>query len=914
MPVLEYIIERLNFKHLFKVCAFHGGQVKLYREYKLLDSPLTVEYIKVFRGASFFSEYPTILIRLDLGEYDEVFSNSIKGLYEKLRAILPSLVEHKCSPGKRGGFFQRVRHGTLLGHIMEHVALELQNLAGMNVSYGKTRSTLKKGVYNVVMGFEDEIAGLFAAKAAFNLVTSLLIGTPFDVDAIIATLIEIREERLLGPSTRAIVDEADKRGIPWQRLDEYNLVQLGTGKYAKRIKATITGNTSLVGVEMAENKLFTCRMLKDSGIPVPETTEAHSCEELFEFAEKFHGPVVLKPLNGSFGRGLRKGLENKEQLKSAYDKLSDKEERVLCQREVTGKTYRLLVINYSFVAAVELEAPYIVGDGEKTLVELIEKLNGEQGREVGDKGSLSIVNFDDLTADILEERGMDGTSVPEAGEMIILKNSGNPRLGGKATDVTDLVHPYNIFCAERAAKALELDVAGVDIVSPSIECPINENGGKVLGVSAAPDFRMHHSPWKGVSRNAAGSFVDTLFPEGSPTRIPLFSVTGSAGKTIAVNLIKHVLKQRGLTVGNTSTEGLYVDDVCLVEGDTTYSEHVSMLLKDKSIECAILETSREGILRSGLGYKFADFGIVLNMFNEHIGKDDIEFLEDMAYAKAVVAEQVYDGGFAVLNADDALIIEMMDRAYSNVALFSRDYQNKILREHTDNGGLGVVLDGCKLIILHQRDRKWIADLSDIPLTFGSRAEAMYDSLLAATAALFAFGMNPDELRAGLTTFIPDRKNLPGRMNMMEIRDFKVLLDYAHNVISMEYLRQFLASFSGTIRGVVDVPGDKSDEEIREIGKKAWESYDFLYFYEGHDMRGRKEGEIVTLLKEGALQGGAGEEKIRLFNKPEAAWTAGLEASGAGDTVVILSGRSGESIEAIDRFVAAKINLESEGEL
>lgn len=875
--------------------------IEEYREYVLQEGPLQVRNIQVMHGANYFSAGPIVKIRLDLGKYNEVYSNLIPGFPEKLEKILPSLTSHFCSVGKEGGFLLRVNEGTLLGHVIEHVSIELQTLAGMNAGYGKTRSTLEEGVYNIIFRYLDEVAGVYAGKAAVNLVNSLLTDTAFEVQPIVDALIDIREKRLFGPSTQAIVNEAEKRKIPTLRLDAYNLVQLGTGKYHKRIRATITSDTSLIAVETADNKYLTNLMLSDAGIPVPETLRTDKIDEAVAFFEKFQKPVVLKPCEGYLGKNLAVNLKNKNEVMAAFLNAKEFDENVLIQPFVEGKSYRLLVIGYKFVAASELTPPCITGNGKNTIKELIAFLNEDPQRQPGDKGKLTTVEFDEITENLISEKGYTRETVLPKGKQLALKISGNMRLGGSAKDVTELIHPFNIFLAERAAKVIGLNVAGVDFICNDISKPITENGGVIIEVNAAPDFRMHLNPTIGNCRNVAANVLDILFPENIKTRVPIFSITGTAGKTMMVSLLNYCLTREGHVTGVTTTDGLYIGGKCLMKGDMTYSEHVNLVLKDPTIDCAILETAREGILRRGLGYKFADFGVVLNMYDDHVGADDIKYVDDLAYAKSVVAEEVYESGYTVLNADSTLVLEMRSRLYSKAILFSKYNDNAEVQAHILKGGMAVYISEGAVFLAVNSVAAEIIKLKEIPLTFEEKARLTYDQILATVACLAAYGIANEKIAQYLKEYIPSFENIPGRMNFFNVRNFRVMLDNAHNYDNFKGIKEFLSYSKEYKIGVIDAAGDRSDEEIIRLGSVAAETYDEIILYEGTDDRGRQRGEITSLLKKGARQNNFPEEKISLFNDHSEALKEGLKRGKENTLVVIITSAFQESHQIISEF-------------
>lgn len=875
--------------------------IKKCEDYQIEDGPLKIENLHILEGANYFSGGPVVIIRLNLGSFDEIFTSQIEGFYDKLSTMLPTLYEHHCSENKKGGFLFRVHEGTLLGHVLEHVAIELQTLAGMDVAYGKTRSTLVHGVYNVIFRFFDEVAGVYASKAALNLINAILQNIEFDVFEIIQNLILIREYRLFGPSTQAIVDEADKREIPWLRIDSYNLVQLGTGKYHKNIRATITSDTNFIAIETADNKYLTTLMLKDAGIPVLETIRPKNCEEVISFWKTIEKPITIKPCNGNLGQYIKHNLNAEVEITEAYQWVQEFDDDILVQPYAAGKNYRLLVIDYKLVAAVEITPPFIIGDGNSTIQQLIDELNKDPERQYGDKSKLTKVVVDQITEKILADKKLTVASVLPLDQFLFLKISGNPKLGGSSKDVTYEVHPFNKFLVERACKTIGLNIGGVDILASSIDNSILSNGGIVLEVNAAPDFRMHINPTIGQPKNVAAALITMLFPANTKSRIPVISITGTVGKTITANLINYCLSQEGYQTGLTNTEGLFIRNQRLMQGNMTFPAHVNLVLKDATIDCAILETSVEGILRRGLEYKKADIAIVLNVHEDHVGNDDIKYVEDLAYAKAVVAEEVYDAGYSILNADSALVLEMKKRINANIVLFSVQKQNKAILEHLAKGGFCVVIENNFIVIKHTLNTIQVVSIKEIPLMFGGKAHFMLENLLATVAALYVFGIPTENIKMHLISFDCNNQNLMGRLNFVAIKDLQLLLDYAHNEVSFEGLKDFLSQYEHYKIGVIDAPGDRPDDTIRTLGRIAAETYNEIIFYEGFDLRGRTTGDITALLKEGAIATGFDANKINTFTNPQQAWKTALDKGKANQLIVILSGRNELTMELLDSY-------------
>lgn len=864
--------------------------------YELIQGPIKLLHHEIMYGANYFSAGPIVLLKVDLGEYDEVFTNDIPGFYSRLKSILPSLYDHHCSIGEKGGFLKRVEEGTLLGHVTEHVSIELQTLAGMDVAYGKTRETQKKGIYNVIYRFFDEFAGLYAGKAALNLVNSCLLGLEFDTGPVIKTLITIREIRLLGPSTQAIVDEAHNRKIPSIRLDKYNLVQLGTGKYQKRIRATITSDTNFIAVETADNKYLTNLMLKDAGLPVPESIITKDISSVLGFQKKINRPVTIKPLEGYRGEGVSNNLSSEEEILKAWEWAKSYDDDIIVQPTIDGNIYRLLVINYEFCAGVKLVPPQIVGDGKRTVQQLIDDVNAVQNRGVGDKCKLTQIKADDITMHILEARKMDLNTVLPLNEVLLLKTSGSMRLGSSAIDITDEIHPFNKFLVERAAKVIGLNVAGIDIIAPNLKESILDNNGEIIEINAAPDFRMHINPTIGKRRNAPVKLVDMLFPENTRSKIPLISVTGTVGKTVTVHLLAHCFARMGQRVGLTSTEGLYITDKCLMKGDMTYPEHVNLVLKDPTIDTAVLETSREGILRRGLGYEFSDIGIVLNLYDDHVGSDDIKYIEDLAYAKSVVAEQVYDDGHSILSADYPLVLDMESRVYSKTAYFSKNGRTEQIMKRIKNGSPAAFIENGYIILVKNSREIHAINLSELPITCSNQAKYCYESLLSAVLAMFISGFDKNEINDCLMTFVPDNINIPGRMNIFKDSSRTIIVDYAHNMPGFLCLKEYLENFKQHKLGIVDVPGDRSDEEIKAIGKISALIFDEVIFYEGIDLRGRENGELTSLLKQGAIETGFPEEKLSLTLKPKIAWQSAIAPERSNSIITIITGIPDETVK------------------
>ena len=635
---------------------------------------MKIREIRAMRGPNYWSirRHFLIVMKLDLEEMEESPTNLIDGFSARLEKMFPTMYAHECSEGHAGGFFKRVQDGTWMGHVIEHIALEIQTLAGMDVGFGRTRSTSEHGVYNVVFSYMEEKVGIYAAKAAVRIAQALADGVEYDLEEDLQKMREIREDERLGPSTGSIVQEAAARGIPWIRLNRHSLVMLGYGVNQKRIQATVTSETSSIAVEIACDKEDTKNLLEAANIPVPRGRIIYDQEDLENAIESIGYPLVIKPVNGNHGRGATINIRNKEEAIEALAAAKRISRAVICEKFVTGFDHRVLVINYKFVAAAKRTPAMVTGDGKHTIQQLIDEVNKDSRRGYGHEKVLTAIKVDDMTMNILQEKNMTLESVLSAGETLYLKSTANISTGGTATDVTDQVHPHNVFMAERIARIIGLDICGIDIMTDDISEPISDTGGAILEVNAAPGFRMHLAPTDGLPRNVAEPVIDMLFPPGTAFKIPIVAVTGTNGKTTTTRLTAHIAKTAGHKVGFTTTDGIYIQNIMMQRGDCTGPQSAEFVLKDPTVDFAVLETARGGILRAGLGFHQCDIGIVTNVAADHLGLKDINSLEDMARVKSIVPEAVMPTGYAILNADDELVVGMAKGLKCNIAYFSMD--------------------------------------------------------------------------------------------------------------------------------------------------------------------------------------------------------------------------------------------------
>ena len=866
---------------------------------------------QTLRGPNYWSIHrqKLIVMRLDLEDLADKPSAQIPGFYEALVEVLPSLVEHFCSPGCPGGFLSRVKEGTMMGHIVEHVALELQVLAGMQVGFGRTRETSTAGVYRVVIEYLDEQAGRYAARAAVRLCQSIVETGYYshqELDKDLQDLQKLWADAALGPSTETIVREAEARGIPWFPLSSRDLIQLGHGVHQKRIQATLSERTGILGVELAGDKEATKKILASSGVPVPSGTVIDYADELERAIADVGGfPVVIKPLDGNHGRGITLDIENWEQAETAYDTATAISRPVIVERYYQGSDHRVLVVNGKVVAVSERVPAHVVGDGTSTIAELIEWTNRDPHRGEGHDNNLTRIEVSEITWRLLERQGYTLDTVLAAGETCYLRATANLSTGGIAVDRTDDIHPENTWMAERVAKIIGLDIAGIDIVTPDISRPLQEVGGVVVEVNAAPGFRMHVRPSQGISRNVAAPVLDMLFPSGSSSRIPIIAVTGTNGKTTTTRLIAHIFKQCQRVVGYTTTDGIYIGDYLVEKGDTTGPQSAHLILKDPTVEVAVLETARGGILRSGLGFDACDVGVVLNVQADHLGIGDVETLADLARVKSVVAEAAQPGGYAVLNGDDPLVAAAAEHVQAQVAYFTLDPENPIVRAHTEQGGLAAVYENGYLSILKGSWTLRIEPAVNVPLSMGGRATFMIANVLAASLAAFAQGVSIENIRAALLSFQASVSQTPGRMNLFDLGSYHVLVDYAHNPAGYVALGSFVKSWPGERIGVIGGPGDRRDSDLQTLGELSAGIFNRVIVKEDDDPRDRCRGEAAALIGAGLQQANPSCQYETIFDETGAI-SAALETATPGSLVVILPADVGRAIAMIESHQLATV--------
>ena len=863
---------------------------------------MKIAELKALRGPNYWSvrRGKLIQMKLDLEEMEQKPTNLIPGFRENIEKLIPTLYEHRCSELKPGGFLERVDEGTWMGHVIEHVALELQTLAGMDMGFGRTRGTGKEGEYFVVFDYMEEAVGLYAARSAFRICEALIAGKSYDIDADVQEMRELREKTRLGPSTGSIVDEAAKRGIPFIRLNKSSLVQLGYGVNQQRIRATIAGTTSCIAVDIAGDKDDTKNLLEDAQIPVPKGSIIRDADELKEAIDSIGYPCVLKPLNGNHGKGATTNIENFEQALTALEAAQKYGSRVICEKFITGYDFRLLCVNFKFVCAALRTPASVTGDGENTIQWLIDETNKDERRGYGHEKVLTQIRPDSFTTKILAEKGYTLESVPPKGELVLVKPTANLSTGGTSTDVTEEVHPSNIFMAERISKIIGLDICGIDIMAPGLEVPIAENGGAVLEVNAAPGFRMHIEPSEGIPRNVAEPVIDMLFPKENTGRIPIIAITGTNGKTTTSRITAHIAKTAGYKVGYTTSDGVYIQNQMMMKGDCTGPLSSQFVLKDPTVNFAVLECARGGILKSGLAFRHCDIAIVTNVTNDHMGLGGIDNITQMAKVKAVVPETVYKHGYAILNADDDLVYDMRKGLECNVALFSMDENNPRIKKHCKKGGLASVFENGFVTIMKGTWKIRVQKVTDIPITYGGKAVHNIMNTLPAILACYIYRhIKVSDIKLALETFIPSPSQTPGRLNLFQFKNFKFLADFAHNPAGLQLLCDFVSKLDGTPKvGIISGTGDRRDEDIRELGAISARYFDEIIIRQDKHLRGRTAENIVDLLVEGIKSEKGKEIPLTVILNEKEAIMYAYNSAKPGSLITIMCDVVAEAIDLI----------------
>ncbi len=842
---------------------------------------------RALRGPNYYSRYLTIFMRLDIEGLEERPSDTIEGIVERTVELIPSLQEHRCSVGRPGGFLERMSRGTWAGHVVEHVAIELQNLIGFSVGYGKTVDSYDPGIYNVIYRYRDEACGLAAGVEAVDIVDRLFHGREIDLQAAIDRLKVVRDANMLGPSTAAIVEAAKERNIPYIRLGETSHIQLGHGCRQQQFQATVTCKTNIIGYGIADDKDWTKKVLGDAGIPVPEGYVCSSVEEALEAAEYVGYPVVTKPLAGNHGRGITTDISDASALREAFRIAEARHNQVVVERFIKGEDHRLLVIDGKLVAAARRRAAHVVGDGTSTLRELVDHTNSDPRRGVGHENLLTQIKIDEQSHRLIDQQGWSMESRIPKGEVVYLKATANLSTGGTATDVTDDVHPEVRYAAERMARLVGLDIIGIDLLAETMSRPLEEQSAGVVEVNAGPGFRMHISPTEGPGRDVGKHVVDMLFPEGDDARVPITTVTGTNGKTTTVRMISHMLRHAGRQVGMACTGTIEIDNHVIMRGDYSGPQAAQIVLREPTVEHAVLEVARGGIMRRGLGFDACDVGVLLNIASDHLGEHDIYTLDELARCKSVVVDAVSESGTAVLNADDPRVLDARQWARGKVTLFSMNPESRPLRQHVREQGIGFTVSEGRIVMRQGHVEAEVIPLTDAPITFEGHAPFNVANAMAASAAAFALGLDLADIRMGLQTFNPTPGQLPGRTNLIQADGVRVLIDYGHNVPALTALDELVQSLHANRRiAVASAPGNRRDEDLIGLGAQLAKMHDALFICEP-DPRGRTVGEAAGLLSQGAESLGKNSCRVEVVLSEYDAVEKAFDHASEGDLLVLL---------------------------
>ncbi len=869
---------------------------------------MKISTTNIFVGPNIYANFPVLRYELDLGILEDwpsmkLGENFVSGLVN----AVPSLQTHGCSYGVEGGFIRRLREdeGTWMGHIWEHVAIELQNLAGSDVSFGKTRSLEKRGTYWVVYEYKQKDVGLEAGDLAKNLLLSLLpeeiksqmsseIIADFNFEEELESFVRMAQRKEFGPSTASLIKAAEERDIPWLRLNQYSLVQLGHGKHQQRIQATITSETKHIAVELSCDKEDTHNLLNDLGLPVPRQIMIYGVNQCLRAAKRIGYPVVVKPLNANHGRGVSINLNTEAEVEKGFEhaKKHGTSRAVLVESYVTGFDHRMLVVNNELIAVAKRVPGHIKGDGKSTIAKLVEITNEDPRRGIGHEKVLTRLELDTQAERLMTKAGYTEETILDKDEIFYLRSTANLSTGGTAIDVTDIVHPDNREMAVRAIKAIGLDVGGVDFLSDDISKSYKDIGGAIVECNAAPGFRMHVAPSEGQPRDVSGKVMDMLFPQGQKSRIPVAAITGTNGKTTTSRMLANIAKSAGFTTGMTSTDGVYIDGSLSVKGDMTGPTSAQIVLRDPSVDFAVLETARGGIVKRGLGYHESDVSCCLNVTADHLGLRGVDTVAQLAEVKRIVVEVAKDT--VVLNADDKYCLEMAEHCKAkHICYVTMDSGHGLVREHIRSGGKAAVLEkginGEMITFYDNGAHIPLIWTHLIPATLEGKALHNVQNAMFAAAMAYAFEVSLDHIRQGLRTFSNSFYQAPGRMNVFDEHPFKVILDYAHNPAAIDMITGLASRLdvSGKRRIVLAMPGDRRDEDIFEAAKICSQGFD-EYICKADDLRrGRGFDEVPKMLEQELLKNGVSQEQIKIIPNEVDAVSYALEASKAGDLLVVL---------------------------
>ena len=854
---------------------------------------MQVSRIRALRGPNLWSRHTTIEAIVTCTEAERSIGG-LAGFEDRLRARFPEI-----------GFLTPTSHveEISLAHVMEFAALGLQAQAGCPVTFSRTTATVDPGVYQVVVEYSEEAVGRLAFELAEALCQAALNDEPFDIKEALGKLHELDEDERLGPSTGAIVQAAMARGIPFRRLTSGSLVQFGWGSKQRRIQAAETDRSSAIAESIAQDKELTKRLLHAGGVSVPIGRPVSDAEDAWAAAREIGGPVVVKPQDGNQGKGVAVNLETREQVIAAFAVAAEFGSAVLVERYLPGHDYRMLVIGDRLIAAARRDPPQVFGNGRHGVRELVAEVNKDPRRGIGHATSLTRIRLDEIALATLAKQGYDADSVPPKGARVVLRNNANLSTGGTATDVTDDVHPDLAAAAVSAARMVGLDICGIDVVCDSVLKPLEDQGGGIVEVNAAPGLRMHLSPSYGKGRAVGEAIVSTMFAPGENARIPVVAVAGTNGKTTTVRLIANILTRKGLRVGMTSTDGVYIEGERIDTGDCSGPKSARNVLGHPDVDAAVLETARGGVLREGLAFDRCNVAVVTNIgLGDHLGLNYISTVEDLAVVKRVIVENVAPDGMAVLNAADPNVARMASSCPGAVTYFAADRHHPLMAAHRAQGKRVVFRDGDAIVAAEGLLEHRIA-LANIPLTRNGAIGFQVDNAMAAVAATWALGLGWPTIHAGLASFVNDAQTAPGRFNVFDYRGATLIADYGHNPDAIQALVQAIDSMPAKRRFVViSGAGDRRDEDIRQQTEILGDAFDEVILYQDACQRGRADGEVLGLLRQG-LEKATRTKAVEEIHGEFVAIDTALGKLQEGDLCLILIDQVEEALAHITKRIA-----------
>lgn len=859
---------------------------------------------RIYEGKNIYSHKKCIRIDVNLEGYSEIPSKKIPNFNFNIIKILPELKKHRCGIDEEGGFLKRLEEGTYLAHICEHCIIAIQNMLGIDVSYGKARE-INGEMYYIIAQYEYENTIIEVTNLAVDLMNSLINNVPINFNDRINLIKQTLQEELIGPSTKAICDAAKNYGLPVIELGKSGIYQIGYGKQGRIIEATMSNKTNCVGVDISCDKMLTKQLLEIQNIPVSEGKKVFNMVDLLREAELIGYPVVLKPQYGNKGKGVMLNLKNEKELIKAYTSLLKITKDIIIEKYILGNDYRICVVNYKVVAASLRIAPFVIGDGRNNLKFLIDMLNKDALRGEDHEKPLTTIKFDQELYNCLCKQNLGLDYIPIKDEKIVLRENANLSTGGIAIDCTDDVCEENIDYCIRAAKTIGLDICGVDICVNNIGVPINEQNGIIMEVNAAPGIRMHHFPYKGKKRDVGKAIVDMLY-ENMPLNIPIVSVTGTNGKTTTTRMISYVLNKMGLTTGMTSTEGIYINDKCIHSGDDSGFNSARTLLLNKDIDVAVLETARGGLIKKGLAYDLADIAVITNITNDHLGLDGIESMEDLMFVKSLVAEEVKKDGYTVINADDKYSRKIIDRVKCEKIYFAKSKDNDLVKENIENGKIAVFIEDNNICVVNNNKQYTVISIDKLPISYNGLLTYNIENAMAACAALVGMKIDYCMIRKGFADF-KSYENNKGRFNVFEYYERKIILDYGHNIEGYRSVLSCLNKIkTNKLIGVIGIPGDRQDSVASEISKICCENLDEIIIKEDKDTRGRAVGEMSQLLKKSILKND-GNRKIKVYLDEVNALEYAIRISKKDDIIVVFYENISSLIDFINNQEYVKLN-------